>query len=477
MSTIWDALRKKDVAAVKSALASGTDANESGAGDQTPLHLASELDAKECVSALLAAKAKVGVEDGQLRTPLLLACESRAFGCAQLLIEAGAPLGARDKNDMTPLHWMAAHGADVPLIQQAVTKGADIDAVNFMMQSPLHYAVTKGQFTAATKLVDLGASLVVDDESKATVVHLAMQHSGGTATDESLALLKKLLAAAKGKFDANTTDREKRTPLHWAAGNNALPCVEALLAAKATVDARDWGEHTPMHWACPMDAIESVKVLAAAGADLNAVDRDRRTPLHWAAEKGAEGCLAFLLEQSGVTVDAVDWGGYSPLHSASRRGSVGCINLLLAKGANADLAALSGETPAEVAGSAEAKSLLASKGSASPGIKRKRSSGSIALEGSLPELADALYSAIAKKGAKEVYTSLCDEATGAALAKWAASVMKAGLTVGTKHVSTKTASVHTELTLGDRGKTKLLHQLTFDEDGLIVGSVVYTAAK
>ena len=275
----------------------------------------------------------------------------------------------------------------------------------------------------------------------------------------------------------NAADREKRTALHWASGKNALPCVAALIDAGADVNARDWAEHTPMHWACPMDAIESVKVLAAAGADLNAVDRDRRTPLHWAAEKGAEGCLAFLLEQSGVTVDAVDWGGYSPLHSASRRGSVGCINLLLAKGANADLAALSGETPAEVAGSAEAKSLLASKGSASPGIKRKRSSGSIALEGSLPELADALYSAIAKKGAKEVYTSLCDEATGAALAKWAASVMKAGLTVGTKHVSTKTASVHTELTLGDRGKTKLLHQLTFDEDGLIVGSVVYTAAK
>ena len=35
----------------------------------------------------------------------------------------------------------------------------------------------------------------------------------------------------------------------------------------------------------------------AAGADVYAVDRDRRTPLHWAAEKGAEGCLTFLLDQ------------------------------------------------------------------------------------------------------------------------------------------------------------------------------------
>ena len=52
--------------------------------------------------------------------------------------------------------------------------------------------------------------------------------------------------------------------------------------------------------------------------------------------------------------------------------------------------------------------------------------------------------------------------------------MKGGITVGVKHVSTKTWTVHSELTLGDRAKTSLLHQLSFDEDGLITGSTVFS---
>ena len=63
----------------------------------------------------------------------------------------------------------------------------------------------------------------------------------------------------------NSKDREKRTPLHWAAGKNALPCVDALLKAGADVHACDWAEHTPLHWACLTDALESAKAIMAAG--------------------------------------------------------------------------------------------------------------------------------------------------------------------------------------------------------------------
>lgn len=83
----------------------------------------------------------------------------------------------------------------------------------------------------------------------------------------------------------NATDREKRTPLHWAAGQNSLQCVKALIDAGADANARDWAQHTPLHWACPSDGVESVRVLMAAGANVEATDRDKRTPLHWAADK------------------------------------------------------------------------------------------------------------------------------------------------------------------------------------------------
>ena len=72
-------------------------------GDQTPLHLACELDAGECVKVLIAHSADLRAEDGQLRTPLLLACELGAAGSATLLMDAGASLAA------TPLGLVALH--------------------------------------------------------------------------------------------------------------------------------------------------------------------------------------------------------------------------------------------------------------------------------------------------------------------------------------------------------------------------------
>ena len=471
--SIWDTLRARDDAQLKALIASkAVDVNESGSGDQTPLHLASELNAKECVATLLSSGASVGVEDGQLRTPLLLACESRAFESAKILIEAKAPLGARDKNDMTPLHWMAAHGASSALIKLALQHGASIDAVNYQFQSPLWYAVTKAQFGAAAALVDAGASLAIDDGSSGTMMHLAMQYGGGLSdSEESLALLTRLLKVAKA--DATAKDREKRTPLHWASGRNSLPCVKALIAAGADVNARDYGEHTPLHWAAPMDALESCEELVKAGAQAAVADRDKRTPLHWAADRGADRCLKYLLNECDAQVDAVDWGGYTALHSAARRGALGSIQILLAKGANANLAALSGETPADVAQGAEAKVALREK--ASPGMKRKRSSqANTNLEGTLPALADALYEHIGKKDFVAV-RSLCAEGhVGASVAAWAEKAAKKNLAPGTKHVSARTATIHIDVTVGG---VSAVHKLEFDDDGLITKSEVFTLSK
>ena len=270
--SIWDLLRAKDANGLGTLLASGNvDVNQSGAGEQTPLHLASELDAKDCVMALLGAGAATEAEDGQLRTPLSLACESKSFESAQMLITGGASLAARDKNDMTPLHWVAQYGqaaGALALLRLAVAKGADIDAANYQMQSPLYLAIQRGNTQCALALVDAGASLAVEDETAGTMLHLTCQYAGslGDAAD-SLVLLQRLLKPSGGKkVDVNSRDREKRTPLHWAAGKNALPCVTALLEAGADVNAADWAEHTPLQWAASTDAVESVEALLAAGA-------------------------------------------------------------------------------------------------------------------------------------------------------------------------------------------------------------------
>jgi hypothetical protein len=142
--------------------------------------------------------------------------------------------------------------------------------------------------------------------------------------------------------------------------------------------------------------------------------------------------------------------------------------MLLAKGADLCLAAVTGETPADLATDAETKNAL--EPTPTPGMKRKRSSGNnIHLEGSLPLQVDALYDAVAKKDLAAV-RSLCVDSAGGAVAQWASTV--AAFTAGTKHVSASTRSVHVDLTVGGAAA---IHKLTFDDDGLITDAKVFRA--
>ena len=182
----------------------------------------------------------------------------------------------------------------------------------------------RGQLACCFVLLDAGASPRALDEERRCAMHMAMQYSGGFGScSESTLLLLRLLQLDPSLVRA--VDADKRTPLHWASGKNALPCVKALLTSGAEFDAQDWAGRTPLHWAVLVDAVETAEQLLTVGANPRHADRDRRTPLHWAADRASEGCLRLLLQSigtedgSGATIiDSADWGGYTALHYAAR---------------------------------------------------------------------------------------------------------------------------------------------------------------
>lgn len=151
-------------------------------------------------------------------------------------------------------------------------------------------------------------------------------------------------------------------------------------------------------------------------------------------------------------------------------GALGCIKLLLAKGANPSLACMSGEVPAEVAPDSETRKALQQ---GTPGLKRKRSSSnSMHLEASLPLQVDALYEAVQQKDLAAV-KALCVDAVGAAVASWATGSEAAAMEAGVRHVSSNTKTVHVDVKLGGK---PAVHQLRFDEDGLVVNAQIFRAA-
>ncbi len=67
-----------------------------------------------------------------------------------------------------------------------------------------------------------------------------------------------------------------------AARNGHTEIVKVLLQSNAEVDAVDKNKKTPLHWAAEKGCKEIVSALIEKEANVNAKDQDGSTPLRWA---------------------------------------------------------------------------------------------------------------------------------------------------------------------------------------------------
>ncbi|XP_049764090.1 poly [ADP-ribose] polymerase tankyrase isoform X3 [Schistocerca cancellata] len=103
--------------------------------------------------------------------------------------------------------------------------------------------------------------------------------------------------------NAHDTAGRKSTPLHFAAGYGRRDVVEFLLAAGASIQARDDGGLHPLHNACSFGHADVVRLLLEAGANPNTRDNWNYTPLHEAAIKGkVDVCIALLQHGADASI-------------------------------------------------------------------------------------------------------------------------------------------------------------------------------
>eukprot|EP00038_Savillea_parva_P030252 m.76550 g.76550 ORF g.76550 m.76550 type:complete len:341 (+) comp9070_c0_seq1:21-1043(+) len=131
---------------------------------------------------------------------------------------------------------------------QAIMKTSDVNAVSRpKCDSALHAAAELNADKCASVLIDMGANV-------------------------------------------NLQDFNGRTPMHYAAMNNAVDAMNVLISkGLAMVDMPEQGTmghcaprstgDTPLHIACRHGAVECVEALLEAGANPNARNNDLRTPL------------------------------------------------------------------------------------------------------------------------------------------------------------------------------------------------------
>ncbi len=332
--------RRFMVLATACLLVTGASATESGPDGSTALQWAVFRNDLVEAKRLLAAGSKVTKANAYGVTAMQLAAETGNGPMLKVLLDAGADVDSPNPEGQTALMLVARTG-NVEAAKLLLKRGAKIDAVEgFGQQTALMWAAARRHPAMVALLASRGAnvdarSAVRDWERRYTVEERSKDvNSGGF------------------------------TPLLYAARENCLGCVEALIEARASLDLPDPDGVAPVTIAMMNGNWDIARRLVLAGADVNAWDIAGQSPLHVAIEVayvGGRGAvrptgdapddatgeqLVKLLVERGADPNQMLYfrpargpgavsgsRGTTPFHRACASGDIGLIRYLLAHGA------------------------------------------------------------------------------------------------------------------------------------------------
>ena len=306
---VADAARSGDLAALRSLLAQGEDANAAHGDGMSALHWAAERGDADMTEALVHAGATVEAVTriGQY-TPLHVASTAGQAAVVELLLESGADaMAATSTSGVTPLHLAAASGS-VAAIAALLDHGADVDARERAWgQTPLIFAAARDRVDALRALLARGAD------------------PGVTSTTVDLVADRRLATEAQRRqrsvMEAFEAGDARATPSQIQAA--VLAGRERYLSGEVPEAEEDADARPP--------AIETQGGLTAL--------------LH-AVRQGYSDAAATLLD-GGADIDQVSAGdGTSPLLMATINAQFDLALMLLERGADPNLASsLNGMTP------------------------------------------------------------------------------------------------------------------------------------
>ena len=211
--------------------------------------------------------ADVNCVDDALQTPLHFAgdCDD----VVKLLLDNGAPADAKDTNGMTPLLNIARHTSPafsdvygnverflqkrIKSVELLLSFGAEINDINNIGESPLHWLASRPSITTSgmlEALVKFGADINVRTTRMETPMHY-------------------LCIAVRSKEDKDA-----------ATASVVKDLVEKMIAFGADIEAEDVNGYTPLGSAILRSDTKVIEILLEKGASINFVDKFRRTLYH-----------------------------------------------------------------------------------------------------------------------------------------------------------------------------------------------------
>lgn len=287
---------------------------------------------------------QIDARDKYGRTPLHLACKYGRLMRVQELLRVGADPNASDKSMLTPLHY-SVRGGHSPVIEVLLAqRQVDPNMMDSAGMTVLHHAAFFGLNEAVSKLLrsDKKASSVIHDITGRFPYFLAAM-SGNV---ECLELLLPIVSESDGDDTGlgSYLDNFDRSPLHYAAAGQAYQCLEHLVKmvdkdgkAILNVNQRDIFGRSPLHYAAGADNDgRCVDLLLTSGSNIDQADNEGFFSLNYAAAAGKVTSLQNLLSYSAFAWHRVKFK-LCPTLSAAANGHSECLELLLSAGLYEDL--------------------------------------------------------------------------------------------------------------------------------------------
>ena len=263
---------------------------------------------------LFLGKVDVHEADSQGRSPLHYAAKLEDPYLAAFFISLGAQVDAQDNSLQTPLGISVERG-DATVARVLVAARADIHKPAKDGISPAKIAIRRG--SAVLRAILTPATIKSVNAEGKTILHLATEAGNMQAVSIILEFAESSasdtgLLAQKDNRGANALDSALSRP-------DSLKHIEA---AEKLILAGAFSENPIYSYFSP----------AVRSANYNVRKTDGLAPLHVAAHEGHEGMIAFLIKKK-ADINIKNSSGATPLHEAARSGNLRVIEMIINQGA------------------------------------------------------------------------------------------------------------------------------------------------
>lgn len=242
-----------------------------------------------------------------------------------------------DLEGLTALHCALLNGQGETVRSLVSNHNVPVDSLDGRGKTPLVTAIQSRSEEAVSLLLQLGAK---PDGPAGSLAPIFCAISTGMGELVSLLL--------ESGATLEITDKERRTPLIYAAMRGEFACVQELLSAGAKVKAKDSHGNTALHCAAERGQAYIVRALLDAKAKIERTNDMLHTPLARATYFGHSVCALALLD-AGASVFTEAKNGQTPLHYACRLGMAEVVKRLLDAGSDHSATSDNGYTPLHAA--------------------------------------------------------------------------------------------------------------------------------